>query len=431
MIRLGPGERKTAMDAPKSAGQQPPSSRNEEPRPAAPERHIVVYAAANLAEAYHLKNILAEEGIAAEVTNSLLEGGSGVDIVGWPTLPRLLVREHDADRARRVALEYDRRNRPHGDEAEEEALLASAADPAQADHRDETVGTRGPSGAETGSPGKAEHAAEYALGGNRQNRPDGANQRDRQATGTPRRELPAWPVCPMCGRKRITQCPYCGACGSDFPLGDPPPHPLADDAADAAGQVCGCDRHGTDRPIEPFDRAGQGDPPAAIDVFAPAQSATGLGCGPGGCSPRGGPGAANDAANQSRTANDANGANDAANQSRTANDANDANDAATQSRTANGANDANQAPTANSENDANRAGSLRDEAAEMLVICPQCDEPFVPQFAEQCEWCDRHFTDGHPAPAFAGEVLNPSALWLIFGLIAVLAILLAWFAWVV
>ena len=406
-IRLGPGERETDMDAPKSAGQQPSASRTEEPKTAAPERHIVVYAAANLAEAYHLKNILAEEGIAAEVTNSLLEGGSGVDIVGWPTLPRLLVRESEVDRARRVALEYDRRNRSPRNEADVETLLASAADPAPADHRDETVGMIGPPGAEVGSPGKAEHAAEYAFGGNRESSVGGANQRDRQAARTPRKELPAWPICPMCGRKRITQCPYCGACGSDFPLGDPPPHPLADDTADAGRQMCGCDRRGTDRPIEPVDRAEQRDPPAGIDIFAPAQSATGLGCGPGGCSPAGGRGvAANDAANEARTANHAN-----------------------QVPTANHANHANEVRTTNVANDVNREESLWDEAAEMLVICPQCDEPFVPEFTRQCEWCDRQFAEGRPAPPFTGEVLNPAAIWLIIGLIAVLAGLLAWFAW--
>ena len=422
------------MDEPKSAGQQPSSSRTEKTKPAAPERHVVVYAAANLAEAYHLKNILAEEGIAAEVTNSLLEGGSGVDIVGWPTLPRLLVRESEVDLARRVALEYDRRNRSPRKEAEVETLLASAADPAPADHRDETVGMIGPPGAEVGSPGKAEHAAEYAFGGNRESSVGGANQRDRQAARTPRKELPAWPVCPMCGRKRITQCPYCGACGSDFPLGDPPPHPLADDTADAGAEMCECDRHGTDRPIGPGDRAERRDPPAGIDIFAPAQSATGLGCGPGGCSPAGGRGvAANDAANEARTANGANGANQVptangakdANESPTANGANDANG----SRTANGAKDANGSRTANRAKDANGAGRLCDEAAEMLVICPQCDEPFVPQFAEQCEWCNHRFTGSQSPPAFAGEVLNPAAIWLIFGLIAVLAGLLAWFAW--
>ena len=62
-----------------------------------------IYRAKNLQEAYLLRNALEEQGIRAMVTNEVLQGGSGVDIVGWPTLPRVVVAEEDSARAREIA----------------------------------------------------------------------------------------------------------------------------------------------------------------------------------------------------------------------------------------------------------------------------------------------------------------------------------------
>jgi hypothetical protein len=33
-----------------------------------------------------------------------------------------------------------------------------------------------------------------------------------------------------------------------------------------------------------------------------------------------------------------------------------------------------------------------------MVICPTCDEPFVPQYAGRCEWCGHEFPDGFEVP---------------------------------
>lgn len=302
------------------------------------ERYVVVYAAANLAEAYHVKNILAEEGITAEVTNSLLEGGSGVDIVGWPTLPRLLVRESDAGRARLIALDYDRTNRLHRGEIEVESAL-------------EEIGATGSPESQSAASDDARRDATIAA----TNAVAATTRGRRSRAGN---ELPAWPCCPECGRKRIAQCPYCGACGSDFALGEPPPDPMADESAEA----------------DPGRQRGENPAPGGIDIFAPAQTAAGPCCGPGGCG------------------------------------------AATEPPVA--------APLSS-----DCVSGPHDEPAELLVICPQCDEPFVPQFTRQCEWCNRQFADGRPPQTFAGEVLNPAAVWLIFGLIGLLGALFAWFAW--
>ena len=60
-------------------------------------------------EAHLLRNILAESGIKALVINDMLQGGSGVDIVGWPTLSRVVVSESDTVPARQIALDFEQR----------------------------------------------------------------------------------------------------------------------------------------------------------------------------------------------------------------------------------------------------------------------------------------------------------------------------------
>lgn len=51
-----------------------------------------------------------------------------------------------------------------------------------------------------------------------------------------------------------------------------------------------------------------------------------------------------------------------------------------------------------SENEAHLDDTLPCESEsdeERIVLrCPSCDEPFVPEFAEACPWCDHRFEDG-------------------------------------
>jgi hypothetical protein len=121
----------------------------------------VIYVARNSPEAHLLKNALADSGIKAVVTNDVLEGGAGVDIVGWPTLPRIVVAEEDAEAARRLALEFERSQ-------------AGAS----------------------GLPVKAKP-------------PDAS------------RVPPWWPRCPDCGAPRLAQCASCGTAGTEFLPADP------------------------------------------------------------------------------------------------------------------------------------------------------------------------------------------------------------------
>jgi len=121
----------------------------------------VIYRARNGPEAHLLKNALEEAGIKAVVTNTVLEGGSGVDIVGWPTLPRIAVAAKDAEAARKMAMEFERSNSAAGGVQPEEA------EPLE---------------------------------------PPGAPS--------------WWPRCPGCGAPRIVQCHYCGTAGTGFRLAD-------------------------------------------------------------------------------------------------------------------------------------------------------------------------------------------------------------------
>lgn len=129
------------------------------------DRHTVIYTARNMQEAYLLRNFLAEVGIVAVVENELLERGSGVDFIGLPTAAKVAVAEDDAERAREIALAFDRQQ-------------VAAARVAQQDTDEETA-SDGPS--------------------------------PTAMVGAP------WPECPQCGKLRITRCPICHTAGNDFP----------------------------------------------------------------------------------------------------------------------------------------------------------------------------------------------------------------------
>jgi hypothetical protein len=135
----------------------------------------IVYAARNMQEAHLLKNVLEEEGIRAIVTNPSLEGGSGVDIVGWPTLARVVVNEENAAAARQIAVDFERSIRSRAESGENVA---------------ETEGRAG--------------------------EPNGRGDAAVRVETLPE----SWPRCPQCGAPRITKCPACGTSGTGFPPAD-------------------------------------------------------------------------------------------------------------------------------------------------------------------------------------------------------------------
>jgi Putative prokaryotic signal transducing protein len=81
------------------------------------------------------------------------------------------------------------------------------------------------------------------------------------------------------------------------------------------------------------------------------------------------------------------------------------------------------------------AGTLTTSVPQrLLVVCPTCDEPFVPQFLARCEWCGHHFRDGQEMPAAtplpASLEINSRAWIVLAGLVALVGAVLALFAYI-
>ena len=111
-----------------------------------------------------------------------------------------------------------------------------------------------------------------------------------------------WPVCPGCGAKRVTRCPFCSTSGADF-----------EPAAVDFGRLLGLSGKATGAPS----------------------------CGPGGCSPV-----------------------------------------------------KEIAPSEKLHQLSGQTASAETPDAPML-LCPTCDEPFTPQFANRCRGCDHAYPDGY------------------------------------
>jgi len=120
----------------------------------------VIFSAANAQQAYLLKGLLEERGIAAWVVNDAIQIAGGDLPDGWTGAPRVVVGLQDADEGRRVAEEFDRKT-SHETQGDDEA--AAEADP---------------------------------------------------------KEWPDWPLCPSCQEPRSALCPICGIAANNFPLAD-------------------------------------------------------------------------------------------------------------------------------------------------------------------------------------------------------------------
>jgi hypothetical protein len=231
-----------------------------------------------LQDAYLLKNLLLDEQIEAVVLNGVLEGGAGVDILGWPTAARVAVPPDEAERARQIAEQFD-------------ARLAAAAESAASETE--------------------ESAAESSVP-----------------------VAPEWPRCPECNAPRTTQCPACGATGSNF------------------------------RPADP----------AAVDILSPnaaAEAASGVSCGPCGCS---------------------------------------------------SAENASCGPGVAS-------GAAEPDLPAPALVCPTCDEPFVPQYARRCEACGHEFPDGMDVEPRDTPLdsINTHILAAMVGIVALIVAIGVWF----
>ncbi|MBI3467244.1 MAG: DUF2007 domain-containing protein [Planctomycetes bacterium] len=71
-----------------------------------------------------------------------------------------------------------------------------------------------------------------------------------------------------------------------------------------------------------------------------------------------------------------------------------------------------------------------EEAEDLLVICPGCDESFRPGFLQRCEWCGHPFEAGVEEDRGPPELLNPRTLATIGALVIIGAALFAYFAFI-
>ncbi len=128
------------------------------------KQQTVIYHARTPQDAHLLRNLLAQQQIEAVVLGAALKAGLGGDALGWAGSAQVAVAEDDAERARQIALEFDRE------------AAASAASPT--------------------AEGPQPEAPVTAM------------------------LADAWPRCPECGAPRSTRCPICGTAGSDFSPAD-------------------------------------------------------------------------------------------------------------------------------------------------------------------------------------------------------------------
>ena len=145
----------------------------------ADENQVMIYTAADSAQATALVNVLAGQGVWSMVVNETLQSGAG-ELMGNRALPRIVVREGDAQRGHDIAAWF------------EQQVFKNA------------------------------QYEQYESDGEE---------------GEPQVTVNVWPTCPDCHEPRHTTCEVCGTAGSDFPPADTEFSPLlADGAEEEEGQ---------------------------------------------------------------------------------------------------------------------------------------------------------------------------------------------------
>ncbi len=319
-----------------------------------------VYSAVSAQQAHFLKNLLIESGINAMVSNEHLHRGSGVDLIGLPTAAEVVVAAKDAQAARQLALEFDRRTiestEPEvlcstGSLVEAQAVkgaLAQAGIPAEID--DGTL--RAQTEIDPFPTARAMHVvvARRDVEAARQIVLRGVDLQAASTdamTGQEAHEStidvpPPWPQCPQCDARRTTRCPICLTSGTDFDEVDPEYIGLPDlpeDASDATGSCgsgcsCGSHPHGAD-PQSVEAEASEPPPPEA-------------------CQP------------------------------------------------------------------------------QLVLMCHTCDDPFVPEFPQRCEWCGHEFAEGYEVEEHVdSEPIPVQAMVVILALVTLVLVACAYFAWLV
>src|SRR6476620_4174305 len=89
------------------------------------ESPVVVYSAANRAQAFLLMDWLREQGIEAQVVNDSMEVAGGDLPLGWRSAPKLIVPDSQVAKTRHLLAQYESHSQPVeeiGDATSERAL---------------------------------------------------------------------------------------------------------------------------------------------------------------------------------------------------------------------------------------------------------------------------------------------------------------------
>jgi hypothetical protein len=67
-----------------------------------------------------------------------------------------------------------------------------------------------------------------------------------------------------------------------------------------------------------------------------------------------------------------------------------------------------------------------------MLMCPTCDEPFVPVYLRRCEWCGHEFPDGTEIPlsAASADPINGRVVVVILALLLLGAAMAGYFLYV-
>ena len=198
----------------------------------------VIYRAATLNQANLLKNLLADEGIEARVTNAALQNAAGDLPYGGPIEPRVVVDSRNAEVARSIALEFEEtiaRDRAAGSPADVPTSVAMFKSLVRilvycvawailyGFVSDATRNTDFNTPAKSLVFGLFLATSAYLVLRRGWTSEDALEDADDFAAGDDiDADYVPWPRCPSCSRPRHTACPVCQTAGSDFlPAFDP------------------------------------------------------------------------------------------------------------------------------------------------------------------------------------------------------------------
>ena len=92
--------------------------------------------------------------------------------------------------------------------------------------------------------------------------------------------------------------------------------------------------------------------------------------------------------------------------------------------------DCSSAPCENPADEPLEEFDSQEAATGVMVLCPTCDEPFVPEHPNRCEWCGHPFPDGYTVDVAgeAPEQFNTRVVGAMLGLAVILLALAVYFA---